>query len=87
MAEDEKVPTPVPSWMAKVVITAVIGALVTGAAAWGKTLSSRTHDHETRVSVLEDHQKGIDKSLDEIKDTQKEQSKDTREILRMLRRR
>jgi hypothetical protein len=76
-----------PAWLIKAVVTALISAFITGASAWGIHLSSKSSDHEKRIAVVEDHQKGIDKSLDEIKDTQKQQSQDLKEILKRLPRR
>jgi hypothetical protein len=67
-------------WYLQAIITALFGILVSGFAAWG----GKVADHEKRLSVVEDHQKGIDKSLDEIKEMQRDQSRDTKEILKRL---
>lgn len=77
----------IPSWIVKAFITAIIGVLVTGAAAWGVNLSRSRADHEKRIAVVEDHQKSIDKSLDEIKSMQRTQAEDTKKILERLPRR
>ena len=57
----------IPNWMVTVFWTAVIGSVVTGTVAFATRLSATSHDHETRISVMEDHTKGVDRSLDEIK--------------------
>lgn len=76
--------TVIPKWIIQAVVTTVIGVIVTGFSAWGVNLSHRSSNHETRIAVIEDHQKGIDKSLDEIKAMQREQGEDTKKILRHL---
>lgn len=60
----------VPAWIAKAIITAAISVLVTGAGAWGVHLSAKSNDHEKRIAVAEEHQRNIDKALDEIRDGQ-----------------
>jgi hypothetical protein len=50
----------------RAILTAILGLMLTGFAAWGSRLSSDDHVHETRISVLEDHQKGIDTKLESI---------------------
>jgi hypothetical protein len=61
-------------WATKVavgtLITALVGGGVTGAFAWVTRTSARGHDHETRITVLEDHTKTIDKNIDEVKKSQ-----------------
>jgi hypothetical protein len=63
---------------------AIIGTgttlLLTGAAALAVKAVRVAVDHETRISVLEDHQKGIDDSLKDLK-------VDTKEILKRMPRR
>jgi len=76
-----------PGWIVKMVVSAVIGVTITGAAAWGVNLSRSRADHEKRIAVVEDHQKNIDKSLDEIKSMQRTQIEDTKKILERLPRR
>lgn len=76
--------TVIPSWVIKALITAIIGVAITGVAAMASRLSTEGHNHESRISVLEDHTKGVDKSLDEIKTEQHEQS---RKLDRLLARR
>lgn len=76
-----------PRWLSKALITALLGAVITGAVAWASQLSGKQVTHESRISVLEDHQRGIDKSLDELKVGQQEQREDVKEILRRLPRR
>jgi hypothetical protein len=56
----------IPGWLVRAVLTAILGLMLTGFAAWGSHLSSDDHGHETRISVLEDHQKGIDTKLGEM---------------------
>lgn len=77
----------VPSWIVKVVVTAVLGALVTGASAWGVHLSTKGNDHEKRIAVIEEHQVSIDKSLERIELMQRTQNEDTKKILSRLPRR
>ena len=59
----------------KLIIGTIITASITGAIAWEGRMSTRSHDHETRINVIEEHQKlrdiEVDKSLDEIKDGQR----------------
>ncbi len=52
--------------MVKALVTAVIGVMVSGTVAMVYRISDRTHTHETRISVLEDHQRGIDEKLTRI---------------------
>lgn len=73
-----------PPWLVKTIATTLIGLSLAGAVGWGKGLSDSTLDHAERIAVVEDHQKGIDKSLDEIKSMQKQQAQDTKEILLLL---
>ena len=58
--------TTIPSWMTKALVTAVIGVLISGTVAMAFRLSEKTQTHEARISVLEDHQKGIDEKLNGI---------------------
>lgn len=55
-----------PSWLWRAIITTAIGLLLSGFTAWGARLSNDDHVHETRISVLEDHQKGIDSKLESM---------------------
>ena len=58
--------TTIPSWMTKALVTAVIGVLISGTVAMAFRLSEKTSTHEARISVIEDHQKGIDEKLNGI---------------------
>lgn len=58
----------VPAWLVRGIVTALVGAGVTSVAAWSSLISNKSNDHEKRIAVMEDHTRGIDKSLDEIKD-------------------
>lgn len=58
--------TVIPSWMIKALVVALIGVMVTGVAAMASRLSTSSGNHEARISVLEDHQKGIDNKLNNI---------------------
>jgi hypothetical protein len=75
-----------PTWLVKAIVTTIVSALLTGAGAWGVNLSSHSGDHEKRIAVIEDHQKGIDQSLRDIKEVQKTESEDIKKILSHLRR-
>lgn len=75
-----------PAWLVKAIITTIVSGLLTGAGAWGVSLSHHSGDHEKRIAVMEDHQKGIDQSLKEIKEAQQAQSDDIKEILLHVRR-
>jgi len=55
-----------PSWIVKAIITTLITLLLGGAAAWSTQLTTWATDHEKRIAVVEDHQLGIDKKLDNI---------------------
>ena len=79
--------TVLPSWLVKTIITVIITAIISLGVTWGSNLTGSRDDHEKRISVVEEHQKGIDQSLTEIKQNQTEQRQDTKEILKMLRRR
>ena len=54
--------------MTKALVTAIITVLVTGSIAMVFRVSEKTQTHEARISVLEDHEKGIDKKLDKMDD-------------------
>jgi peptidoglycan hydrolase CwlO-like protein len=54
--------------MTKALITALITVLVTGSVAMIFRVSEKTQTHEARISVLEDHEKGMDKKLDKMDD-------------------
>ncbi len=56
----------VPSWMVKALVTALIGVLVTGTVAMAFRLTEKTSTHEARISVIEDHQKGLDEKLNSM---------------------
>jgi hypothetical protein len=64
--------TAVPGWIVKVVITAVLGALITGASAWGVHLSTKSNDHEKRIAVTETKVDDVKDDIGEIKVSQKE---------------
>lgn len=52
--------------MVKALISALIGIMLTGVAAMAARLSNSNGNHETRISVIEDHQKGIDAKLSDM---------------------
>jgi len=58
----------IPMWL----VQAVVGVLLSGLVAWTTWATATTTKNDARIAVVEDHQKGIDKNLDEIKDTQRE---------------
>ena len=77
----------VPGWLWRGVIGTGASLLITGAS-WLAVKAVRVAtEHETRISVIEEHNKSIDKSLEEIKEGQQEQARDTKEILKRLPRR
>lgn len=61
-----------PRWMVKAIAIAIIGALVTGAGAWGAHLSGKANDHEKRIAVVETKVDDVKDDIREIKDGQKE---------------
>jgi hypothetical protein len=61
----------VPMW----IVQAAIGILLTGGATWVTWASVTSWKHETRITVTETRVDGITKSLDEIKEGQKDMSK------------
>ena len=56
----------VPAWIVRAVVGAVISVLVAGAAAWGASQSARGHDHETRIAVIENHQKETQQDVKDV---------------------
>jgi hypothetical protein len=74
----------VPSWAIRAVITTIVGLFLTGFVTWGAHLSDADAKHETRISVLEDHIKGEDKSLEELKQGQRDMDEKLDRILRKL---
>lgn len=79
MAEQPLAEGVVPNWIVKVIVTAVLTALVAGTSAWGVNLGKSRSDHEKRIVKIEEHQvvrdKEIDKDLQEIKEGQKDMNK------------
>lgn len=73
-----------PAWLVRGIVMTIVGALITGFGAWSLQLSSKTEDHEKRLSVAEEHMKSIDSSLQEIKQGQIEQRQDTKDVLKAL---
>jgi hypothetical protein len=73
----------IPMW----IMQALVGILLTSGVAWATWASVSSWQHEQRIAVVEDHQKNIDKSLDEIKSMQRTQAEDTKKILERLPRR
>lgn len=84
----EFVQNAIPGWIVKIIVTTIIGAFITGGAAWGVNLSRSRSVHETRITVLENDQRQMEASLSEIKtdikSLQKQQTEDTKEILKRL---
>jgi len=74
-------------FVVKAVITAVVGALITGFSAWGVHLSSMSNNHEKRIAVTETQMQDVKDDISEIKASLKEQNRDTKEILKRLPRR
>lgn len=70
----------IPGWFYRGIIAGGASLLITGAT-W---LAVRANNHETRITVIEEHNKDIGKSLDELKAGQLEQSRDVKEILKRL---
>lgn len=62
--------TTIPPWVVKTIVTTVIGLLLGGFAAWGRTISTRSHDHETRISVTEEKVSDMRSDINEIKHSQ-----------------
>jgi hypothetical protein len=54
------------------VVQAIFGILLTSGVAWVTWATASSWKHETRITVVEDHQKGMDKKLDEINGDVKE---------------
>lgn len=50
----------------RTIVATLITTLVAAVFTWGGYVSAQGHKHETRISVLEDHQKGIDTKLQRI---------------------
>lgn len=61
----------VPAWLVQTVVATAISGLI----AWTTWSTAATIKHETRIAVVETRTNGIDKSLDEIKDGQKEMNR------------
>ncbi len=61
-----------PAWMTKAIVTAIIGALITGFSAWGALLTGRGANHETRITVVESKVDDVRSDIKEIKQDQKE---------------
>lgn len=79
---------PIPSWLVKLVVGSIVTAMVTGAVAWEGKMSARSHVHETRISVLEEHQEIRDKEIDrQLEDIKKGQNRMEDKLDRALRRR
>lgn len=74
----------VPSWMVKAIVGTLITALIGGAAAWGRTLSTKANSHETRITVTEDRVDRLKGDVAEIKDGVKEMN---RKLDRLIERR
>lgn len=76
-----------PGWIIKVIVTAILGVLITGASTWSMHMGAKSNDHDKRIAVVEEQQQTINKSLDEIKAMQRTQAEDTKRILERLPRR
>jgi cytochrome c-type biogenesis protein CcmH/NrfG len=63
----------VPMWLVQTAVAVLLSSLL----AWATWATTATWQHETRLSVLEDHEKTIDQSLEDLKS-------DTKEILRRM---
>lgn len=60
-----------PSWVSKVIATALITALIGGAFAWGAGVSSKVSTHEKDIAVQKEKQDNVVEDIDEIKDSQR----------------
>lgn len=61
----------VPSWMVKVLITAIIGGLVTGVFAWGQSTTENVSEIRTENTVLKVKVERTEKDIQEIKQSQR----------------
>ena len=57
-----------PSWVPKVITTAIIGALITGALGWASSTSLKDTKQDTDIAVLKADQHSIDTRLERIED-------------------
>jgi len=69
-----------PMWL----VQAVVGILLTSGVAWATWASVTAWKHDTRITVTETRVEGLDKTLTEIKDGQKEMN---RKLDRLIERR
>ena len=56
----------IPAW----VLQTVVGAILTAALTWGSWTSISLQRHESRIAVSESRANTVDKSIDEIKQSQ-----------------
>jgi len=70
----------VPEWMSKVVVTALVGALIAGGFAWASNTGAKVAEHDKKIAVQEERSVETQKDISEIK-------QDTRDIKALLMRR
>jgi len=73
--------------MTRTIVGTGVGLLLSGAGALTAKVVHIATEHEARISVLEDHMKGIDESLKDIKEIERGQAFDTKKILERMPRR
>lgn len=61
----------VPSWMGKVIITALIGALVTGALGWAQSTSKELSEHDKDIAVQKTDLGHMKENISDVKDSQR----------------
>ena len=70
----------VPPWITKLLVGALIAALVGGTLTWAGTTNQKVQEHEKDIAVQKEVQQTMKENISEIK-------QDTREIKQMLQRR
>jgi hypothetical protein len=70
----------VPAWITKLVVGALIAALIGGTLTWAGSTNQKVQEHEKDLAVQKEAQQTMKENIAEIK-------ADTREIKQMLRRR
>lgn len=75
----------IPTWVIRAVVMSMIGALVTGASAWGIHLSTKSNIHETRITVVEEKVGEVKQDIKDLKTDQKEMREElNRKLDRLL---
>jgi hypothetical protein len=62
-----------PQWKLAVgsVVTTVIGAILTALLTWGHAVSAKQNEHDVQIGVLQEAKTVTEKSIDEIKGSQR----------------